>query len=166
MRRVVLTVIASLVVLVLDAITPEGLAIWLLQVVLVWIATSWASRRQMIAIAGACATFIVLGFWLSPKTGAMTWVDLSNLILSLGTVSALTHSYLRRIATEEARRTAARELGQMVRILSGLLPLCAWCKKIRNEAGAWEPLEAYIFRHPPADFTPAMCDKCATRFNE
>src|SRR5580700_9991497 len=97
--RVVLTVIGSVAVLVLDAVTPLGLAVWLLQVVLVWIATLWASRRQIIAVAAVCATFIVLGFWLSPKNGRVTWVDQSNVILGLGTVSVLTHSCLRRMAT-------------------------------------------------------------------
>src|ERR1700691_61546 len=103
-RRVVLTVIAGVAVLVLDALTPLGLAVWLLQVVLVWIATLWANRRQIIVVAAVCATFIVLGFWLSPKAGPITWVDQSNVLLGLGTVSALTHSCLRRMATEDARR--------------------------------------------------------------
>src|ERR1700722_15166882 len=99
--RVVLTVIAAIVVLALDAVTPLGLAVWLLQVVLVWIATFWADRREIIGIALLCGTFIVLGYWLSPKTGPMTWVDQSNVLFGVGTVLALTHSYLRRIATED-----------------------------------------------------------------
>jgi signal transduction histidine kinase len=164
-RRVVLTVIAAVAVLVLDAITPLGLAVWLLQVVLVWVATLWANRRQIIAVATVCATFIVLAFVLSPKTGPMTWVDQSNLLLSLGTVWALTHSCLRRIATDDARRKAARELGQMFRVLSGLLPMCAWCKKIRNDAGTWEPLEIYLRNHSRAEITHGMCQECASRFN-
>jgi hypothetical protein len=158
-------VIAAVAVLVLDAMTPLGLAVWVLQVVLVWVATLWASRRQMIMVAAVCATFIVLGFWLSPKTGRMTWVDQSNVLLGLGTVSALTHSCLRRMTTEDARRNAAEELGQMVRILSGLLPICVWCKKIRNEAGTWEELEHYIRNHSRSEFTQGMCQECAVRFN-
>ena len=165
MRRVVLTLTAAAAVLVLDALTPAGLAAWLLQVVLVWTAAAWANRRQMITVAAVCAACIVLGFCLSPKGGAFTWVEVSNLLLGLGTVAALTHSYLRRLATEDARRTAARELGQMIRIVSGLLPMCAWCMKIRNDAGVWEPLDTYICKHSPAEFMYGMCDRCATRFN-
>ena len=99
-------------VLVLDAMTPLGLAVWVLQVVLVWVATLWANRRQIITVAAVCATFIVLGFWLSPKTGRMTWVDQSNVLLGLGTVSALTHSCLRRMTTEEPAGMRRRNLGR------------------------------------------------------
>jgi hypothetical protein len=164
-RRIVLTVIAAIAVLVLDAITPLGLAVWLLQVVLVWVATLWANRREMIAVSILCATFIVLAFVLSPRTGSMTWVDQSNLLLGLGTVWALTHSCLRRIATEDARRKAARELGQMFAILSGLLPICAWCKRIRNDTGTWEQLEIYVRNHSRVEMTHGMCQECAVRFN-
>jgi hypothetical protein len=163
--RVVLTVIAALVVLVLDAVTPVGLAIWLLQVVLVWITTLWANRQQMLTVAAVCATFILVGFWLSPKDQTVTWVDRANLLLSLGTVSALTHSSLRRIATEDARRKAALELGQMFRIVSGLLPVCAWCKKIRSDAGRWESWEVYIRSHSGLEITHGMCQECAAQFN-
>jgi hypothetical protein len=163
--RVVLTIVAAVAVLVLDAVTPLGLAVWLLQVVLVWIATLWASRRQIIGVAAVCATFIVLGYWLSPKREPMTWVDQSNVLLGLGTVLALTHSYLRRMATEDARRKAAQEVGQMVRIVSSLLPMCAWCRKIRNEAGAWETLEIYLRNHSHVEFTHGICQECSIRFD-
>ena len=163
--RVVLTVIAAVAVLVLDALTPLGLAVWLLQVVLVWIATLWADRRQIIAVAAVCATSIVLGYWLSPKIGPMTWVDQSNLLMALGTVLALTHSCLRRMSAEDARRKAAQEVGQMVRIVSSLLPICAWCRKIRNEAGAWVQLETYIRNQSHVELTHGICQECAARFD-
>jgi hypothetical protein len=165
-RRTALTVIAASGVLVLDAMTPLGLAVWLLQVALVWVATLWAAdRRQIIAVAAVCAMFIVLGYWLSPTAGPMSWVDQSNVLLGLGTVAALTHSCLRRMATEEARRKAAEEVGQMVRIVSGLLPMCAWCRKIRNETGSWEQWETYIRSHSHVEFTHGICQECAGRFN-
>ncbi|HTT22356.1 MAG TPA: hypothetical protein VMG82_25740 [Candidatus Sulfotelmatobacter sp.] len=166
--RVVLTVIAAVAVLVLDAVTPLGFAVWLFQLVLVWIATLWANRRQLLALAAMCATFIVLGFWLTPKTRPVMWVDEANVLLSLGTVWALTHSCLRQRAAEDARRKAAQELTEAqetVRILSGILPICAWCKKIRNEGGTWEQLEIYVRNHSHAEFTHGICQECADRFN-
>jgi hypothetical protein len=167
-RRVVATVVAATVVLVLDALTPLGLAIWLFQVVLVWTATSWANRRQMLGIAAICATFILLGFWISPTTEPVTWVDRCNVLLSLGTVSALTHGCFRQRAAEDARRKAEQEsalLHEKVLTLRGLLSICAWCKKIRNEAGDWEQLEIYIHNHSHAEFTHGICQKCAATVN-
>ncbi len=51
-------------------------------------------------------------------------------------------------------------LGQ-VKQLRGLLPICAWCKKIRNDAGYWEQVEAYLSRTTDATFTHGICPACA-----
>ena len=53
-----------------------------------------------------------------------------------------------------------------VRTLRGLIPICAWCKKIRNDYGYWEQLEAYLKNHSAADFTHGMCPECAQRLTE
>ena len=47
-----------------------------------------------------------------------------------------------------------------VKLLSGLLPICAWCKKIRNDAGYWNEIENYIAEHSEADFTHGICQEC------
>jgi sigma-B regulation protein RsbU (phosphoserine phosphatase) len=49
--------------------------------------------------------------------------------------------------------------------LEGLLPVCAWCKKIRDERGRWEEMETYISRfHSDASFTHGSCPSCASNF--
>ena len=53
-----------------------------------------------------------------------------------------------------------------VRTLRGLIPICAWCKRIRNDRGYWEQLELYIKGHSEADFTHGMCPDCARRQRE
>jgi hypothetical protein len=58
-----------------------------------------------------------------------------------------------------ARQTHA--LAQEVKILRGILPICSFCKKIRNEDEQWEQLEAYITRHSEALFSHGMCPECA-----
>ena len=47
-----------------------------------------------------------------------------------------------------------------VKKLSGLLPICANCKKIRNDAGYWQNVEIYIHEHSEADFSHGMCPDC------
>ena len=49
---------------------------------------------------------------------------------------------------------------QELRILSGLLPICSFCKKIRNNEGIWEPLEKYITERTDSTFTHGMCPEC------
>jgi ligand-binding sensor domain-containing protein len=49
------------------------------------------------------------------------------------------------------------------RILGGLLPICASCKRIRRDEGYWEQIEAYIRDHSEADFTHAICPECVRK---
>jgi hypothetical protein len=51
-----------------------------------------------------------------------------------------------------------------VRTLSGLLPICAGCKKIRNDSGYWEQIEAYISTRTDAMFSHGLCPDCAKQF--
>ena len=44
--------------------------------------------------------------------------------------------------------------------LSGLLPICASCKKIRDDKGYWNQIESYISDHSEADFTHGICPEC------
>jgi hypothetical protein len=51
-----------------------------------------------------------------------------------------------------------------VKTLSGLLPICASCKRIRNDDDqTWQPIEEYITNHSNADFTHGICPECARR---
>ncbi len=51
-----------------------------------------------------------------------------------------------------------------VKTLSGLLPICSGCKKIRNDRGYWEQLESYIMTHSDAEFTHGLCPDCLAKF--
>ncbi len=47
-----------------------------------------------------------------------------------------------------------------VKVLSGLLPICAWCKKVRDDKGYWNQLEVYVREHSDADFSHGICPEC------
>ncbi len=50
-----------------------------------------------------------------------------------------------------------------VRKLSGLLPICASCKKIRDDSGYWNQIEAYIRDHSEAEFSHGICPECTQK---
>jgi CheY-like chemotaxis protein len=50
-----------------------------------------------------------------------------------------------------------------VKQLRGLLPICAWCKKIRNDQNYWQRVEDYISQRTDASFTHGMCPECFAR---
>lgn len=52
------------------------------------------------------------------------------------------------------------EAQAQVKTLGGLLPICAHCKKIRDDQGYWQRIEAYLERHSEASFTHGICPQC------
>ena len=73
------------------------------------------------------------------------------------------------IATAVHLRRLNRRLGKAmaeVKTLSGLLPICAWCKRIRTERDEWTPVEAYVHEHTEASFTHGICPECQRLMNE
>lgn len=51
-----------------------------------------------------------------------------------------------------------------VKKLSGLLPICSICKKIRDDKGYWNQIEAYIRDHSEAEFSHSICQNCAKKY--
>jgi PAS domain S-box-containing protein len=60
----------------------------------------------------------------------------------------------------DARTASLRAALDKVKMLSGLLPICAGCKKIRDPKGSWNQLEAYIASHSEAQFSHGLCPDC------
>ena len=85
-----------------------------------------------------------------------------NLIRLYGATQDITEQKL----AEEEREKLIVELQDalsQVKMLSGLLPICSSCKKIRNEQGDWEILEVYIRDRSEADFSHGLCPECLTK---
>ena len=70
----------------------------------------------------------------------------------------------KRLGEERERLIAElKEVIQKVRTLSGLLPICASCKSIRDDKGYWNKLEAFISEHSEAQFSHGICPECAKK---
>jgi len=55
------------------------------------------------------------------------------------------------------------EFQTKVKILSGLLPMCSACKKIRDDKGYWNQIEKYIRDHSEAEFSHSLCPECSKK---
>ncbi len=76
-------------------------------------------------------------------------------------------SRMRRMLVHEQKASAAlRRALSEIKVLEGILPICAQCKKIRNEEDSWEQLEAYISHHSDTKFSHGYCPECAKKFME
>jgi len=62
----------------------------------------------------------------------------------------------------ETRRVSAHLAGALahVKVLQGLLPICCWCKRIRDDKGYWTRVETYLADHAEVDFTHGICPEC------
>jgi hypothetical protein len=59
-----------------------------------------------------------------------------------------------------------RVLYKRIRILEGFLPICANCKKIRNEENEWEQMEKYITQHSLSQFSHSICPACLEKWKK
>jgi hypothetical protein len=66
------------------------------------------------------------------------------------------------MALLDLRRASANlaEALESVKTLEGLLPLCAWCKKVRDDTGYWNKLEAYLTSRTDVQLTHGICPEC------
>jgi hypothetical protein len=72
----------------------------------------------------------------------------------------------RIVITELELRRVTNELTDAlssVKTLSGLLPICAYCKGVRNDQGYWEQVEVFVESHSSAEFTHGICPACSQK---
>jgi integral membrane sensor domain MASE1 len=94
--------------------------------------------------------------WILRAQGAAVTTSLSIMLLAAVVAE-------RKRAAEE-RDELVFELQQAlaeIKTLHGLIPLCAWCHKIRNDGGSWEGLESYLQEHTDATFSHGICPSCS-----
>jgi hypothetical protein len=113
----------------------------------------------------------------NPQRGMLHGMTLSSQAVGMfcgmlkGEATAATdvaHSLLSLLLGESADAIATqrktKELTTEVETLSGLLPLCAWCKKVRNDSGYWEQIDHYLTAHSHAHLTHGVCPDCKQSF--
>ncbi|MEI6126980.1 MAG: PAS domain-containing protein [Pseudomonadota bacterium] len=74
-------------------------------------------------------------------------------------ITALKHAEQER----EAQDTLRQKNHEKGKLLNGLLPICASCKKIRDTGGYWHQLEKYIRDHSEAEFSHGLCPECVNK---
>ncbi len=76
-----------------------------------------------------------------------------------------THLELFRMRTRlEQQAAELRDALAKVKTLSGFIPICASCKKIRDDQGYWNQIEKYLLEHSDAQFSHGLCPECLEKF--
>jgi len=92
--------------------------------------------------------------------------DLSLLVLlasriGMAVESTALHAAVQKAhADTQARVIELEQARQQIRTLTGLLPVCAWCGRIRDEQGQWKPFDRYVTEHTSVAVSHSICPKC------
>jgi DNA-binding response OmpR family regulator len=71
--------------------------------------------------------------------------------------------YIQKNKELEEMNKQLAEKNEKVRALQGLVPICANCKKIRDDDGYWQQVDRYLAAHSQADFNLSICPQCAKK---
>jgi hypothetical protein len=154
-KLIIICLLLASVIFIIDTIIPLGVAAGVLYIIIVLISL-WSKNSKITFYMAAIGSILtILGFY-SSSSGGELWKVLTNRSLSLFAIWAVTVLSLQRKKLYDQKEKALSE----VKILTGLLPICAACKKIRNDAGYWERIEGYIMAHSQATFTHGICPEC------
>ncbi|MCI5212386.1 MAG: PAS domain S-box protein, partial [Candidatus Electrothrix sp. ATG2] len=102
------------------------------------------------------------------KNGDIKWVreicsteyDKENEpVRSIGTVHDITNKKIADDEREKLIKQLQAALGE-IKTLRGILPVCSFCKKVRNDNGYWEQVDVYIQKHSEASISHGLCQDC------
>ncbi len=110
-----------------------------------------------------CFTFYISVFGLSNLIGHILKIVSFYLIYSCVIRTALKEPYQLLFRNLKEHEQELEQALNKVKKLSGLLPICAVCKKIRNDKGYWQQVEVYIHEHSEADFSHGVCPECVRK---
>jgi hypothetical protein len=152
------TIIAG--TLAFDLHLPLGIASTVPYTLAVLVAALLRSRAALVGVVLTTSALTLLGMFYSPTSPHISpWHVLFNrglVLFSMWMVALL----LDHRNTLQAKREEALT---RIRILEGLLPICAECKKIRDPSNDWQPLESFITNNSHATFTHGICPDCSER---
>ncbi|OGW34087.1 MAG: hypothetical protein A2010_15615 [Nitrospirae bacterium GWD2_57_9] len=104
------------------------------------------------------------------KNGGVVWLEINKQPYVIdGYVAGfigVARDVSRRVALEAEQEKLISELQDAlakVRTLRGLLPICSGCKKVRDDKGYWQQIEAYVSEHTEAEFSHGLCPDCVQR---
>ena len=112
-----------------------------------------------------------LRMWPTPALASRLDSPLPEVVLCAGAIGSLLLAAVCFYAQRSSRQAAATARANAalqtaldeVKTLEGLLPICACCKRVRDDTGYWSQIDTYLRRHTDASFTHGYCPECAAK---
>ncbi len=120
------------------------------------------------AVTSSLVISIIAQIFTVKHAGPFTGVDVQSNLISLNVfiISITLSAGFTGILFYERKQNEIRlqQAVNEIRTLQGILPICSYCKKIRNDEGSWEQLESYIMHHSEAEFSHGLCNDCYEKY--
>jgi hypothetical protein len=97
---------------------------------------------------------------LTWQTGQIAAGDYSQRVHFMGAFSTAFNSMVEALEEKRRTETLLRETQARVKHLEGIIPICMYCKKIRDDKASWQQMEQYISEHSEALFSHSICPEC------
>jgi PAS domain S-box-containing protein len=100
------------------------------------------------------------------KDGSYRWLEWRSISGPRRLIYCVARDITDRKQAEAERERLVGSLSEAlasVKTLRGFIPICAWCKKVRDDGGFWHAVEVYVRDHSEAQFSHGMCPGCEAR---
>lgn len=107
-------------------------------------------------------TYVINPDWIHYGFMQFICFCLSATVLHVRRRNVVVNGQLRMSAV--ARVSELEAALQNIRVLEGMIPICAWCKKVRDDDGFWGDVERYVGTRTNAEFSHGVCPSCAKEY--
>jgi len=114
-------------------------------------------------IAGTMCSGKIQGKF-AQKYESCTQCDVFKETIGTDQISNLKEIIVILIYNLQLKKAELQEVLTKIKVLNGLLPICAYCKNIRDDEGYWKQIELYIRDHAEVEFSHCICPDCAKKF--
>jgi hypothetical protein len=151
----VYSTLLALVVLGIDYVTGKDIQFPILYILPAGIA-AWRNQKNMAYTLAILLPLVRVAFYFP-------WHETESLFLAGTNALIIIAALILYVYLVDRTSLQTRELGKKVTVLEGILPICASCKRIRNEKGEYEEIEKYITEHSEAIFSHGVCSECSKK---
>ena len=152
----------NLLVGLLDYLTGSHISVSIFYLIPICFVTWFINRKAGYFMSVVSIATIPLVLYMQDDP-VNTVIGVWNLLLVFGFFAVVTFLSSKLREHMEAREKLVEELQTAIKEinkLSGMLPICVYCKKIRDDEGYWNILEEYLSNHSEANFSHCICPDC------
>jgi hypothetical protein len=162
----IFSILVMLVVLALDFVIPPSITGVMLYGYVALVALWSAGMRFACGIAAVCSFLTVAGLAFSPAHQEHVNILINRALAIIAIWTILYLALKRKRLEQEKEQLHQQRETALTRVLGEFVPLCAWCKRVRDEEGDWQDIETYITVKTDTKVSHGICPECLERETE